>query len=58
MTCRRPGSAGYHRQVPALSQTRAYAALLLIAILWGTFPATGKLALPNSRRCSSPRSAA
>jgi drug/metabolite transporter (DMT)-like permease len=31
--------------VPALSQTRAYAALLLIATLWGTFPATGKLAV-------------
>jgi drug/metabolite transporter (DMT)-like permease len=31
--------------VPALSQTRAHAALLLIAILWGTFPATSKLAL-------------
>ena len=39
------GGAGYDRQVPALSQTRAYAALLLIAILWGTFPATGKLAV-------------
>jgi drug/metabolite transporter (DMT)-like permease len=33
--------------VPALSQTRAYAALLLIAILWGTFPATGKLAVAD-----------
>jgi len=33
--------------VPALSQTRAYAALLLIAILWGTFPATGKLAVQD-----------
>jgi drug/metabolite transporter (DMT)-like permease len=31
--------------VPALSQTRAHAALLLIAILWGTFPTTSKLAL-------------
>jgi drug/metabolite transporter (DMT)-like permease len=31
--------------VPALSQPRAYAALLLIAALWGTFPATGKLAV-------------
>ena len=41
------GSAGYHRQVPALSQTRAYGALLLIAILWGTFPATGKLAVAD-----------
>jgi drug/metabolite transporter (DMT)-like permease len=41
------GSAGYHRQVPALSQTRAYAALLLIATLWGTFPATGKLAVAD-----------
>jgi drug/metabolite transporter (DMT)-like permease len=33
--------------VPALSQTRAYAALLLIATLWGTFPATGKLAIAD-----------
>jgi drug/metabolite transporter (DMT)-like permease len=33
--------------VPGLSQTRAYAALLLIAILWGTFPATGKLAVAD-----------
>jgi drug/metabolite transporter (DMT)-like permease len=40
-------SAGYHGQVPALSQTRAYAALLLIATLWGTFPATGKLAVAD-----------
>jgi drug/metabolite transporter (DMT)-like permease len=39
--------AGYHRRVPALSQTRAYAALLLIATLWGTFPATGKLAVED-----------
>lgn len=41
------GSAGYHRHVPALSQTRAYGALLLIATLWGTFPATGKLAIAD-----------
>ena len=33
--------------MPALSQTRAYTALLLIAILWGTFPATGKLAVAD-----------
>ena len=33
--------------MPALSQTRAYAALLLIATLWGTFPATGKLAVAD-----------
>jgi drug/metabolite transporter (DMT)-like permease len=33
--------------VPALSQTRAYAALLLIAVLWGTFPATGKIAVAD-----------
>jgi drug/metabolite transporter (DMT)-like permease len=33
--------------VPALSQTRAHAALLLIATLWGTFPATGKLAVAD-----------
>jgi drug/metabolite transporter (DMT)-like permease len=39
--------AGYDRQVPALSQTRAYAALLLIATLWGTFPVTGKLAVQD-----------
>jgi drug/metabolite transporter (DMT)-like permease len=36
---------GYDRQVPALSQTRAYVALFLIATLWGTFPSTAKLAL-------------
>jgi drug/metabolite transporter (DMT)-like permease len=33
--------------VPGLSQTRAYVALLLIASLWGTFPATSKLALAD-----------
>lgn len=33
--------------MPALSQTRAYLALLLIATLWGTFPATGKLAVED-----------
>jgi drug/metabolite transporter (DMT)-like permease len=33
--------------VPGLSQTRAYAALFLIATLWGTFPATGKLAVAD-----------
>jgi drug/metabolite transporter (DMT)-like permease len=33
--------------VPRPSQTRAYAALLLIATLWGTFPATGKLAVQD-----------
>jgi drug/metabolite transporter (DMT)-like permease len=33
--------------VPGLSQTRAYAALVLIATLWGTFPATGKLAVAD-----------
>lgn len=31
--------------MPALSQTRAYVALFLIATLWGTFPSTAKLAL-------------
>jgi drug/metabolite transporter (DMT)-like permease len=31
--------------VPGLSQTRAYAALLLIGILWGSYPAAAKLAL-------------
>ena len=31
--------------MPRLSQTRAYVALLLIAALWGTFPATSKLVL-------------
>jgi drug/metabolite transporter (DMT)-like permease len=39
--------AGYDRQVPRLSQTRAYVALFLIASLWGTFPATSKLALAD-----------
>jgi drug/metabolite transporter (DMT)-like permease len=45
--------------VPRLSQTRAYVALLLIATLWGTFPATSKLALadipptlPTAIRCA------
>jgi drug/metabolite transporter (DMT)-like permease len=33
--------------VPRLSQTRAYVALFLIASLWGTFPATSKLALAD-----------
>jgi drug/metabolite transporter (DMT)-like permease len=33
--------------VPRLSQTRAYVALFLIAALWGTFPATSKLALAD-----------
>jgi drug/metabolite transporter (DMT)-like permease len=33
--------------VPRLSQTRAYVALFLIATLWGTFPATSKLALAD-----------
>jgi len=33
--------------VPALSQTRAHVALLLIAILWGTFPVTSKVALQD-----------
>ena len=33
--------------MPRLSQTRAYVALLLIASLWGTFPATSKLALTD-----------
>jgi len=31
--------------VPALSQTRAYVALVVIAALWGSYPATAKLAL-------------
>lgn len=31
--------------MPVLSQTRAYVALFLIATLWGTFPATAKVAL-------------
>lgn len=33
--------------MPRLSQTRAYVALFLIASLWGTFPATAKLALTD-----------
>ena len=33
--------------MPGFSQTRAYVALLLIASLWGTFPATSKLALAD-----------
>lgn len=33
--------------MPRVSQTRAYAALLVVAVLWGTFPATTKLALDD-----------
>lgn len=33
--------------MPRLSQTRAYVALFVIASLWGTFPATAKLALTD-----------
>ncbi|HEU5322065.1 MAG TPA: DMT family transporter [Methylomirabilota bacterium] len=33
--------------MPALSQTRAYIALLLVTVLWGTFPSTAKLALDS-----------
>jgi drug/metabolite transporter (DMT)-like permease len=33
--------------VPALSQTRAYASLVAIAALWGSYPATAKLALDD-----------
>ncbi len=33
--------------MPPLSQTRAYAALLLIVTLWGSYPATAKLALAD-----------
>jgi drug/metabolite transporter (DMT)-like permease len=33
--------------VPGASQTRAYVALLLIVCLWGSFPATAKLALAD-----------
>jgi len=33
--------------VPPLSQTRAYAILLLIVALWGSYPATAKLALAD-----------
>ena len=33
--------------MPRLSQTRAFVALFLIASLWGTFPATAKLALAD-----------
>jgi drug/metabolite transporter (DMT)-like permease len=33
--------------VPALSQTRAYVALLLVVSLWGSYPAMTKLALPD-----------
>jgi drug/metabolite transporter (DMT)-like permease len=38
-------AAAYHRRVPALSQTRAYWALLLIVLVWGSYPAAVKLAL-------------
>ena len=33
--------------MPALSQTRAYLALLLVVLLWGSYPAMTKLALPD-----------
>jgi drug/metabolite transporter (DMT)-like permease len=33
--------------VPGASQTRAYVALLVIAVLWGSYPATAKLALED-----------
>lgn len=33
--------------MPGASQTRAYVALLVIAILWGSYPATAKLALED-----------
>ena len=33
--------------MPRVSQTRAYAALLVVAALWGTFPATTKLVLDD-----------
>jgi len=33
--------------VPLPSQTRAYVALLLIVTLWGSYPATAKLALAD-----------
>jgi len=38
---------GYHREVPPLSQTRAYGALVAIVALWGSYPATAKLALQD-----------
>lgn len=33
--------------MPGLSQTRAYAALVAIVLLWASYPATAKLALPD-----------
>lgn len=33
--------------MPGASQTRAYVALLVIAVLWGSYPATAKLALED-----------
>ncbi|MEK7385674.1 MAG: EamA family transporter, partial [candidate division NC10 bacterium] len=33
--------------MPGLSQTRAYAALVVIVALWGSYPATGKLAVQD-----------
>lgn len=33
--------------MPGLSQTRAYAALVVIVALWGSYPATGKLAVTD-----------
>jgi drug/metabolite transporter (DMT)-like permease len=38
-------AGGYHRQVPAVGQTRAYVALTLVVALWGSYPAFAKLAL-------------
>ena len=37
--------SAYDGRVPGLSQSRAYVALLLIVALWGSYPATAKLAL-------------
>jgi drug/metabolite transporter (DMT)-like permease len=42
LLARRPA---YHGRVPALSHSHAYVALLLIVALWGSYPATAKVAL-------------
>ena len=42
---RRAQRSAYHGRVPALSHSRAYVALLLIVALWGSYPATAKVAL-------------
>jgi drug/metabolite transporter (DMT)-like permease len=45
--CGRPSRPRYHSRVSVPAQTRAYVALLLIVVLWASYPAAIKLALPD-----------